>query len=82
MEESSMVNTFFEGGTGAPSFTYAIIADTHMRPEEGDESSPWEVNQYANDRARWVIDRINRATPDFVIHMGDIVHPFPHLGTS
>ena len=62
-------------------FTYAIIADTHMRPELGDESSPWEVNLYANGRARWVIDRINRSNPEFVIHMGDIVHPFPHLST-
>jgi len=64
-----------------PIFTYAIISDTHMRPEGGDESSPWEVNKYANDRARWVIDRINRSDPEFVIHMGDIVHPFPHLST-
>ncbi len=62
-------------------FTYAIISDTHMRPEGGDESSPWEVNKYANARARWVIDRINRSDPEFVVHMGDIVHPFPHLST-
>jgi len=62
-------------------FTYAIISDTHMRPEGGDESSPWEVNKYANGRARWVIDRINRSNPEFVIHMGDIVHPFPRLST-
>jgi hypothetical protein len=64
-----------------PLFTFAIIADTHMRPEAGDESSPWIVNTYANGRARWVIHRINQANPDFVIHMGDVVHPFPTLST-
>lgn len=64
-----------------PLFTFAIIADTHMRPEAGDESSPWIVNTYANGRARWVIHQINQAKPDFVIHMGDVVHPFPTLST-
>lgn len=72
---------YFENKQVNPIFTYGVIADTHMRPREGDESSPWEVNKYANDRARWVVDRVNRARPDFVIHMGDIVHPFPHLTT-
>jgi predicted phosphodiesterase len=76
-----MGKQYFEERREKRLFTYAIISDTHMRPEQGDESSPWEVNKYANDRARWVIDRITRASPDFVVHMGDIVHPFPHLST-
>ncbi len=66
---------------GEPLFRYAILTDTHLRPEGGDTSSPWKVNLLANDRARWVVDRINLADPDFVIHMGDIVHPLPHLST-
>ena len=63
-----------------PVFRYAILSDTHIRPE-GESSSPWKVNLLTNDRARWVIDRINRAEPDLVIHTGDVVHPLPHLPT-
>ncbi|MDH5200330.1 MAG: calcineurin-like phosphoesterase 5, partial [Candidatus Bathyarchaeota archaeon] len=69
------------GSLGEPLFRYAIITDTHLRPEGGDTSSPWRVNLLANDRARWVVDRTNLADPDFVVHMGDIVHPLPHLPT-
>lgn len=64
-----------------PVFRYGIISDTHCRPDEGDESSPWEVNKLANDRARWIVDRLNSEKLDFVIHMGDIVHPLPHLSS-
>lgn len=64
-----------------PLFRYAIITDTHLKPLQGDESSPWEVNKLANDRARWVISRIIRAKPDFVVHMGDVLHPLPHLSS-
>jgi predicted phosphodiesterase len=71
----------FGGGRKGPSFRYAVLSDTHIRPEEGEGSSPWKVNRYTNDRARWVVDRINRADPEFVIHIGDIVHPLPHLPT-
>ncbi|NVM57551.1 MAG: metallophosphoesterase [Desulfobacterales bacterium] len=76
-----MAKVVLEGGRKEPVFRYAVLSDTHIRPEGGESSSPWGVNQYANDRARWVVNRINRANPDFVIHMGDIVHPLPHLPT-
>ncbi|MEX2450902.1 MAG: metallophosphoesterase [Rhodospirillales bacterium] len=68
-------------GLGRHVFTFAVIADTHMRPEEGDESSPWEVNTHANGRARYVAALLNRLDPDFTIHLGDIVHPVPELPT-
>jgi predicted phosphodiesterase len=71
---------YFEDGR-EPLFRFAIVSDTHLNPEEGDESSPWKANRHANDRARWVIDQINRADLDFVVHMGDIVHPLPHSPT-
>ena len=59
-------------------FKYAIIADTHIRtPDES--SSPWKTNLLTNDRARWVAQAINNQNPDLVIHLGDIVHPVPHL---
>lgn len=62
-----------------PLFTFAVITDTHMRPPEGDESSPWEVNNKANGRARYVVERLREASPEFVIHVGDMVHPVPSL---
>lgn len=62
-------------------FSFAVVADTHMRPEEGDESSPFEVNLHANGRARYVIELLNQLNPEFIIHLGDIVHPVPELPT-
>lgn len=60
----------------SPLFTFALIADSHMNP--GDEnSSPFETNALANGRSRYVIEAVNRLEPDFVIHMGDLVHPVP-----
>lgn len=62
-----------------PLFTFAILTDTHIRPPEGDESSPWEVNKKANGRTRYVVERLREASPDFAIHVGDMVHPVPSL---
>ena len=61
-------------------FRYAVISDTHIRPS-GESSSPWKTNLLTNDRARWVAHTINAHNPDLVIHLGDIVHPVPHLST-
>ncbi|TRO47505.1 calcineurin-like phosphoesterase 5, partial [Candidatus Bathyarchaeota archaeon] len=63
-----------------PNFRYAVISDTHIRPY-GESSSPWKTNLLTNDRARWVAHTINAYNPDFVIHLGDVVHPVPHLPT-
>ncbi|HAA93382.1 MAG TPA: hypothetical protein DCE33_13115, partial [Rhodospirillaceae bacterium] len=52
-----------------------------MRPEEGDDSSPWEVNDLANDRARHAVAMLNDLNPEFIIHLGDVVHPVPMLPT-
>ena len=64
----------------SPIFKYAVISDTHLRPS-GESSSPWKTNLLTNDRARWVAHTINAHRPDLVIHLGDIVHPVPHLST-
>ena len=63
-----------------PLFEYAIVSDTHIRPP-GESSSPWQTNLITNDRARWITEQINSHKPDLVIHLGDIVHPVPHLPT-
>jgi len=64
----------------SPIFRYAVISDTHIRPS-GESSSPWKTNLLTNDRARWVTHTVNTHSPDLVIHLGDIVHPVPHLPT-
>jgi 3',5'-cyclic AMP phosphodiesterase CpdA len=63
-----------------PLFRYAIVSDTHIRPP-GESSSPWRTNLLTNDRARWVAEQVNSHRPDLVIHLGDVVHPVPHLPT-
>ena len=60
-------------------FRFAVIADTHINQEEGKSSSPYAVNALANARTRHVIAEINQLKPEFVIHLGDIVHPVPEL---
>jgi hypothetical protein len=43
-----------------PLFTFAIISDSHINPEESKTSSPWESNKLANARTRYVIQELNR----------------------
>ncbi len=64
---------------GSLLFTFAIITDTHIRPAQGDQSSPFAVNELANGRARFAVAAIARHAPDFTIHLGDMVHPLPNL---
>ncbi|WP_226573920.1 metallophosphoesterase family protein [Acuticoccus sediminis] len=60
-------------------FRFAIVSDTHIRPKESDQSSPWIVNTYANGRARRLVSLLRAQAPEFVIHLGDMVHPLPSL---
>lgn len=60
-------------------FKFGIITDTHIRSPEGDQSSPYPVNKKANDRARYAVQLLADQNPDFVIHLGDMVHPLPHM---
>ena len=60
-------------------FRFAVIADTHVNPEDARSSSPFATNALANERARYAIAEINRHEPAFVVHVGDLVHPVPEL---
>ena len=60
-------------------FKFGIISDTHIRSPMGDQSSPYPVNEKANDRARYAVQLLADQNPDFVIHLGDMVHPLPHM---
>ena len=60
-------------------FKFAIITDTHIRSPDGDLSSPFPVNEKANNRARYAVGLIKQLQPEFVVHLGDMVHPLPHM---
>jgi 3',5'-cyclic AMP phosphodiesterase CpdA len=60
-----------------PIFAFAVVTDGHINPEEDLSSSPWESNRMANGRNRYVVHKLNQLKPDFVVHMGDLIHPIP-----
>lgn len=62
-------------------FSFAVVADTHVNEHEEKSASPYETNARANGRARYVISEIAALdpAPEFVVHLGDIVHPMPSL---
>jgi len=62
-----------------PDFSFGIITDTHVRAPSGDLSSPYAVNDKANDRARYACCLLAAQKPDFTIHLGDMVHPLPGM---
>jgi hypothetical protein len=38
-----------------PLFSFAVIGDTPIKPESGDQSAPWPVNDLATARAQWIV---------------------------
>ncbi len=65
----------------SPTLSFGIITDTHVRSPEGDLSSPYPVNDKANDRARFACKLLAAQDPDFVIHLGDMVNPLPAMSS-
>lgn len=61
-------------------FSFAVISDTHVNADEDTCNSPFEVNAHANARFRHVAHDLKRRAIDFVIHLGDHVHPVPETG--
>ncbi len=62
---------------GEKLFTFVVYTDSHVNQSEHESMSPHEVNKLANGRHRHVLNEINRISPDFAIHLGDLVHPVP-----
>ena len=60
-------------------FRFAVISDTHMRLPESAAEGGYPSNRVATARNRYVVQCINRLGADFVVHLGDIVHPIPAL---
>ncbi|MGB7299653.1 MAG: metallophosphoesterase [Burkholderiaceae bacterium] len=75
------VNNTKRPGSDEPVFRFAVVADTHVNETEEGGSSPFITNASANARARYVFNEISQMSPapDFVVHLGDIVHPVPSL---
>lgn len=65
---------------GNLAFTFAVISDTHVNPDEDLCNSPFPVNGRANPRFRHVIADLNRRDIAFVVHLGDLLHPVPETG--
>ena len=60
-------------------FTYAVVTDTHLNQGETECNSPFEVNKLANARMRHVVRDLNQRELEFVIHLGDLLHPVPAI---
>lgn len=48
-------------------------------PDGGSDTAPYAVLNKANQRARMVVEDLKLHDPEFVIHLGDMVRPFPVL---
>ncbi|MGH8431914.1 MAG: metallophosphoesterase family protein [Solimonas sp.] len=60
---------------------FAVIADTHVNQAEDEASSFFPLNRLANARSRHVVEMLRGVDAEFVLHLGDIVHPIPGLAT-
>ncbi|WP_170418806.1 metallophosphoesterase family protein [Ruegeria atlantica] len=67
-------------GLGRFAYSFAVISDTHVNPDEDTCNSPFPVNARANRRFRYVVADINRRDVEFVVHLGDLLHPVPETG--
>jgi len=73
------LNSSNSTSTGRHLFSFGVITDTHIRTPGGDLSSPFPVNELANDRARYACGLLAAQNVDFNIHLGDMVHPLPAM---
>lgn len=61
-------------------FSFVVLADSHIRSEA--ETNPaYPSDRTANTRHAYAVRKIRQIAPDFVIHLGDVVHPIPDLAS-
>lgn len=60
-------------------FQFAVIADSHIRLPNASAEGGYASNRLTIERAEYVVNCLNQLQPDFVIHLGDLVHPIPQL---
>jgi len=61
----------------APLFRFVVITDTHVNAEWGFSTSPYPSGALFNARAAAAFAKVRALKPDFVLHLGDKVHPVP-----
>ncbi len=67
------------GYSGKLRLSFGVITDTHIRAPEGDQSSPFPVNDLANGRAVHASKLLGEQQTLFNVHLGDMVHPLPGM---
>lgn len=60
-----------------PLFRFAVVSDTHVSAVDGGGAVAFPSGRLANARAAAAVAQISAHSPDFVIHLGDMVHPVP-----
>lgn len=70
-----MTGTFVPRGPRRMRFV--VIADTHINQSDDRAASFFALNRLANGRAANAFAHAARYAPDFIVHLGDIVHPTP-----
>ncbi len=60
-------------------FHFAVISDSHVRLPDATEEGGYASNRLTIERAEYVVRCVNKLRPDFVVHLGDLVHPIPAL---
>ena len=58
---------------------FAVITDAHFHPPGAPVQAAYGSDASFNARNEAIVHRVNRARPDFVVHLGDIPHPVPGL---
>ncbi len=60
-------------------FRFAVVTDTHIRLPEDGRLTPWKGQSMGYERAREALGRMVATQPRFIVHLGDLVQPVPHL---
>lgn len=68
------------GDLGRRLFAFAVISDTHVNADDDSSNAPYAVNARSNRRFRHVVADLNQRDMEFVVHLGDLVHPVPETG--
>jgi predicted phosphodiesterase len=58
---------------------FAVISDSHIRLPAGAAEGGYPSNALTVDRSTRIVEAVNALRPDFVVHLGDVVHPIPAL---
>ena len=60
--------------------TVYLTSNTLYLPLKKSLQTSFDVNKYSNSRFEFVVDCLNKLELDFVLNLGDLVHPTPFTG--